>query len=123
MDSNPERVNVGRVVIGAALVAWGLLLTLHQTGMVYVRHVGALWPLLIAVVGMGKIAGSDTHRGRRFGMWLLVIGLWLSLSRFTVFGYHETWPLLVVAAGAIMVWDVLAGGGAARSAMEDGNGR
>ena len=127
MDTNPARMNVGLVALGAALVAWGLLLTLHQTGVIYLRHVGALWPLLIAVLGMGKIAGSATHRGRRSGMWLLVIGLWLSLSRFTVFGYHvgyhETWPLLVVAAGAIVVWDVLAGGGAARSATEDRNGR
>jgi len=123
MDSNPGPVNVGRVAIGAALVAWGLLLTLRQTGVVDIRHVGALWPLLITVLGMGKIAGSDTHRGRRAGLWLLVIGLWLSLSEFTVFSYHETWPLLVVAAGAITVWDVLTGGGGARSATEDANGR
>jgi len=123
MDSNTARIDLGRVVIGAVLVAWGLLLTLGQAGVIYVRRVGTLWPLLIIVLGIGKVIGSDSHRGRRSGMWLLVIGLWLALSKFTVFDYHDTWPLLVVAAGAMMVWDVVAGGGAARSATEDGNGR
>ena len=123
MDSNTARIDLRRVAIGAAFVAWGLLLTLGQTGVIYVRRMSTFWPLLIVVLGIAKIAGSDSHRGRRSGIWLLVIGLWFAFSTFTVFGYHDTWPLLVIAAGAIMVWDVVAGGGAARSAMEDGNGR
>ena len=125
MDSNTARVNLGRVVIGAAFLVWGLLLTLNQIGVTYVQRVGvgALWPLILVALGIGKVAGCDSRRGLRSGMWLLVMGLWFALNEFTVFGYHDTWPLLVVAVGAMMVWDVMAGGGAARSAPEDGNGR
>lgn len=123
MDTNPARVNLGRVVVGAAFLVWGLLLTLDRTGVVYVRHAGALWPLVLVALGVGKIAGCDSRRGLRSGMWLLVIGLWFALNEFTVFGYHDTWPLLVVAAGAMMVWDVITGSGAARSATEGENGR
>jgi hypothetical protein len=83
MDDNPARLNGSRVVIGAVLVAWGLLLTLDPIGVIHVRDTGALWVLLIVVLGVGKVIGSDSHRGRRSGMWLLVIGLWLALSKFT----------------------------------------
>jgi hypothetical protein len=122
MDSNTARVNLGRVIIGAAFLVWGLLLTLNQTGVVHVRRVGALWPLILVALGAGKIAGSDSRRGLRSGMWLLVIGLWFALNEFTVFGYHDTWPLLLVAVGVMIVWDVIAGYGAARSATEGENG-
>lgn len=123
MDCTPARVNVGRLVLGTALLAWGLVLTLDRTGLVDVRHAGALWPALIIALGVGKIAGSDNRRARRSGVWLLMIGLWFGFTEYTVFGYHDTWPLLVAAVGVMMVWDVLARHAAPHRKLEVGHDR
>jgi len=109
MDVTPARVNVGWLVLGTALLLWGLVLTVDRTGLADVRHAGAMWPALIVALGVGKIAASDSRRGRRAGLWLLMIGLWLGFTEYTIFGYHDTWPLLVTGVGVMVVWDALAG--------------
>jgi len=109
MNFTPARVNVPWLVLGTALVAWGLVLTVDRTGLADVRHAGAMWPALIIALGVGKIVASESRRGRRSGMWLLMIGFWLGFTEYTIFGYHDTWPLLLAGAGVMVVWDVLAG--------------
>ena len=50
---------------------------------------------------------TGRERGeRRSGVWLIVVGLWGLVNEWRLFGlsYGTSWPLLVMASGAMMVW-------------------
>ena len=44
--------------------------------------------------------------GARSGVWLILVGLWGLVNEWRLFGltYGTSWPLLVMASGAMMVW-------------------
>ncbi len=44
-------------------------------------------------------------RGRMIGgVVLLTLGALFLLSEFTRFGFHSTWPVLLIVGGIVMVW-------------------
>jgi len=99
-----RQARVRQVTFGGLFVAAGVILFLHQLD---IFHVFGLWPLLLVGLGITKLlAGCCTH-SRRAGAWLLVVGLWFSLNEFTSLRYHDTWPLLLVAVGALILWDAV----------------
>jgi len=66
---------------------------------------------VLIVMGAARVAESSDRtrrRGgkRRSGVWLIVVGLWGLVNEWRVFGltYGTSWPLLVMASGALMVW-------------------
>lgn len=102
----PDRAaRIRHVTFGGLLVAAGVILLLHQLDIFYV--VG-LWPLLLVGLGITKLAAGCCAHSRRAGAWLLAIGLWFSLNEFTSLRYRDTWPLLLVAVGALIVWNAVA---------------
>ena len=69
------------------------------------------WPFVLIVMGAARMVNgpdvSPRERGkRRSGVWLIVVGLWGLVNEWRVFGlsYGTSWPLLVMASGAMMVW-------------------
>ncbi len=94
-----------QVILGVLFVAGGVILLLHQLNIFYVF---GLWPLLIVGLGVSRLLGACCAHGRRDGLWLLAIGLWLSLNEFTALRYRDTWPLLLVAIGGLIAWNAMA---------------
>jgi hypothetical protein len=100
-----RQARVKHVVFGAMFIAGGVVLFFHQRD---IFDVFGLWPLLLVGLGLARILGGCCARERRGGIWLLAIGLWFALNEFTVLRYHDTWPLLLVAVGGLIVWDAVA---------------
>lgn len=109
-----------RLLVGAALMLVGVVLmtSLHGWGGAWwLRLLRALgrgwWPLVPLTLGLLRIAfpGSDRGRprSRSGGAWLLLIGVWGLISEFRLFalGFSTSWPLLIVAAGLVIVWRAL----------------
>ncbi|MDZ7268627.1 MAG: DUF5668 domain-containing protein [candidate division KSB1 bacterium] len=97
------------LLLGGLLIALGVVVFLHNLGVIYLDALWDLWrwwPLLLVFLGLGKFFASGDFRERRNGYWLVVIGLWLLISFFHVFGlsFGESWPLLLVAAGISAIW-------------------
>jgi hypothetical protein len=111
-------VNVGRTLVGAALVALGAVYLLDVAGVIDSRGlIGRWWPLL--VVGLGLLqALAERHFSPV--AWVLVAGGVLLLAVSTgVFGktaWSVTWPILVVLAG---VWLLSGWGRLGRGRVED----
>jgi hypothetical protein len=66
--------------------------------------------LILVLLGVTGVIGNwrlcDGHRGSPLsGIWLILVGAWLIVSATHAFGltYRDSWPLLVVAAGAMIV--------------------
>lgn len=104
-DGAFRQAQIRRVVVGLMFVAAGLLLFFDRRS---IFEVFSLWPLVMVGFGVSKIAGACCANCRRSGFWLLGIGLWFTLNQFTSLGYHDTWPLLLVLVGALLMWDAVA---------------
>ena len=96
------------LVFGIALVALGALMLVDRMAIVDVRI--SYWPFFVLAFAFVKLLNPpSTEQGLRSGRgaaWLLVIGCWGIVNEFHLFGldYDTSWPLLVVAAGLMMVW-------------------
>jgi hypothetical protein len=102
-----------RLVLGFAVIAVGLLLTLDNLGVLEARHYWRYWPVVLIVGGLAKTVESMRECGRPVGMGLVVIGAFLLLANIGPFQVRELWPLFLLALGASIVWKALAhrGGG------------
>ncbi len=103
-----EKTYRGHVLIGFVLIVVGSAFLVERMNLLDADP--AVWPLFPLVIGLVRLLSPDEARrhrgGRRAGVWLIYIGIWGLLNEFELFGldYHNSWPLLVIAAGLNMVW-------------------
>lgn len=90
---------------GGVLLILGTALLLSNLDILHVDSVWSHWPLLIVALGIGKLIMAETPRERGGGIWMIFIGAWLYISIFRVFGFgfHDSWPILLVGVGVSMV--------------------
>jgi hypothetical protein len=110
-DTLPSRrPDTGQIVVGLIILAMGGMLLLDRVapGTYSMR---AWWPFVLIVMGATRMidgpGDNRRERGkRRSGVWLIVVGLWGLVNEWRLFGlsYGTSWPLLVMASGAMMVW-------------------
>ena len=108
-DTGPNtRVLLGSAIalIGFAMLAdrndeWGLFFNINW------------WPFLLIFIGVAQMVapgeGDGGRRSKRPGLWLLSIGAWGLIVESQLFGfdYSNSWPLLIIALGADIVWKAL----------------
>jgi cell wall-active antibiotic response 4TMS protein YvqF len=105
----PRRSN-GRILAGVAVILVGLSMLADRTGLFAVHVSGRYWPLFLIVLGGLRLSDrcrpDGSRRSIRSGVWLIYLGLWGLLSEFHGFGFSfaNSWPLLIVGAGALIVW-------------------
>jgi hypothetical protein len=109
-DAPRSRPDTGQIVVGLIILSMGGLLLLDRLseGTYAMR---AWWPFILIVMGAAKMANAPAatgreRGGRRSGVWLVLVGLWGLVNEWRLFGltYGTSWPLLVMASGAMMVW-------------------
>ena len=109
----PERPRISqtKIVFGLVVMGIGLLLLLDQMSWWGFRWNVPLWPWILIVIGISKFSDRPADdrgrlRGRRSAAWLMFIGAWGLLNEYRLFGIHygDSWPILVMGAGAFMVW-------------------
>jgi predicted membrane protein len=91
------------IIWGGAVCLIGVLLLLDHLGYVSADHFWRFWPMLLIVAG----AINLTQTGKRiWGGLLLVAGILFQLDGLGVLRFHwaDLWPLVVIAAGAMMIW-------------------
>ena len=93
-----------RLVLGFAVIAVGLLLTLDNLGVLEARHFWRYWPVLLIAGGLAKTVESMRECGRPVGMGLVVIGVVLLLVSFGLFQVRQIWPLFLLGLGVSIVW-------------------
>lgn len=103
-----RRDESGRFFTGLVLIAIGVLFLLEQFHIAGFNHLLHIWwPMFIVMIGVSSIVG----RGKPWsGLWMIAIGLWLELIQLHLFGltFRNSWPLLLIALGAIMTLRALA---------------
>ena len=96
-----------RLMPAMVLIGIGALFLLSNLHIVLLSDIWRWWPALLVAFGVVKLVDSQQHRGRVVGGTVLVAGALLLASNF---GYLDLtignlWPLLLIAAGLLMVLD------------------
>ena len=96
-------------VVGSLLVLAGVALLLENFGAISIGPVWRFWPLILVGLGAVKMAGAPSRREQGAGLWLLLLGIWLTVSILEIGGltFGDTWPALFIALGISMLWKSL----------------
>jgi hypothetical protein len=97
---------MGRQFLGIVLVALGVLLLAPQVfpQLDIGGLIGKLWPLIFVVMGLGEL--GRPKRNEVLGFGLIAVGAIWTLSNLEVLdlrGVGQYWPLLLIAAGLLML--------------------
>lgn len=120
-----------------ALIIFGLLLLLKTLGIPETNWIGRSWPVLFAIFGAYLLTRSFARAIRSapsgwprlaHNAWgpafLILLGILWSLDRWSLFGLHKSWPLFLILAGLLILFERLAAswsGRRADEATEQGN--
>jgi predicted membrane protein len=122
--SRPPRFT-GRLVVGLAVIAVGLLFLLDAFGLPGIHDVwhyaGEWWPLLLVLIGVTKLLNAWTANERLSGLfWIAIGGLllaynqgWIHFNVLNVF-----WPLVLILLGIRIVGRALGNPRFGRGAVE-----
>jgi putative Mn2+ efflux pump MntP len=105
-DQLPQDRRLPRLFWGVLLIGLGATLLIDNfTEVVYFsgRDFVHWWPMILILVGIGKMTGAVGRRNGGFG--LIVFGSWFLLNTMTAWDYRETWPLIIMFWGLKMIWD------------------
>jgi hypothetical protein len=99
------------IVIGSFLLLAGGSLLLENFGLIDIGPLWRFWPLILIGLGIAKISDAASRREQGAGVWLLLLGLWFMVSIFQIGGltFGDTWPAILIALGASMIWKSLPG--------------
>lgn len=88
---------------GLALIGAGCVFLLDRLDYADMHHlIRSWWPLFLVAMGLSRIVG---RRDVWSGVWLVIIGAWLEAVTLHVadLTFRNSWPLLLVASGAMLV--------------------
>jgi hypothetical protein len=115
MDHHPAgtvpHLNRDRVIAGLLVMLVGTALLADRLDWAGFHLNVPIWPWVVLLLGLGRLGRPrvDTS-GRLFvnrtGLWFIFLGVWGLVNEYRLFGLHyrQTWPLLLIGAGALIVW-------------------
>lgn len=107
----PVRVTP-HLVLGLLIILVGVLFTLDNLEIADADQYLRYWPVGLIAIGLAKLWGAKEGHGSPLGGVLFVIaGGWLLLDNLNLLDVRlfELWPVLLIAAGSVMVWQGLRG--------------
>jgi len=107
-----------RLIIGLAIVAFGMLWLLDNMAYINASHYTRYWPVVLIAIGLAKLA--EPRSAKTGGIVLIVIGaafLGSTLTNFS-FDFSDLFPLGLTLLGAKLVIDAMSRKRAASSAND-----
>lgn len=101
MDSRSVFRVTPQIIFGLGITAVGVILLLHNMGIIYARSYLSYWPVLLILIGLSSALQPTGSAGRWVGLILLVVGVLLLLDNLYIIDFYvwEYWPLLLILAG------------------------
>jgi hypothetical protein len=95
------------LIPGLVLVGIGVLFLLNNLQIVHASSIFAYWPVILTAFGMVKLVDSLTPQGRILGGLALGAGGLILADNlgYLHFNVEDLWPLILIGAGLMMLWD------------------
>ena len=107
----PTRLTA-HLMFGLLIILVGSVLTLDNLGIAQMRYVLPYWPVGLIVLGAAKLWQVRGGEGSAVGGVLFaVVGTWLLLDNLEIIdvSIFAFWPVLLILAGVIIVWQGVQG--------------
>ena len=106
MDSRNALRITPQIIFGLGVIAIGVVLLLHNMGIIYARSIFSYWPIILILVGLASALQPSGSAGRWVGVVLIVLGVLLLLDNLYLidFSLWDYWPLLLILAGLALIW-------------------
>jgi len=90
-----------RIVLGLLIIAAGILLLMKSLGFGTDYNVGDFWPVILIVIGLGKILKPKEYRQLYWGLIITAIGTLFLLNNLAYihFRFDDLWPILLILLG------------------------
>lgn len=109
---------MGYLVSGMVLVTLGVLFLLDRFDVAdFGDVIRTWWPLFVIVPAIPKLFRRETLWS---GLWMLTMGIWFQFVTLRLFGltWSNSWPIVLIAAGAGMIARTLIESSARRNRHE-----
>src|SRR5437899_12959975 len=95
----------GRVILGLVMMAFGILWTLDNLGILESGPILRWWPVVFVALGLAKFLGVGTYRSVAAGVIFTLIGGWMLAEQFDLIhvSFFTVWPIVLVVVGVAMV--------------------
>jgi predicted membrane protein len=95
----------GRVVVGLVMMAFGVLWTLDNLGIMEAGPILRWWPLVIIALGVSRLVGIGRYRNMAGGSILTLVGAWLLAEQlgWIHMSIFALWPLMLVVFGVVIL--------------------
>jgi hypothetical protein len=107
--NHDKRFSYGQLGVGVFLLIAGIALLLENLDIIRTAQVWNFWPVILIILGLGKMLDAKIPGEYQKAFWMLFIGSWLLISELHLFGldYHDSWPILLIGVGIGMLWKSL----------------
>jgi predicted membrane protein len=124
MSEAPRSHNLGRLIFGLSVVAFGVLFLLSNLNMIESSNYLRYWPVVLVAFGLAKLLQPRESGGRMFGFILGSVGVFLLLKEFGKihFDLWDFWPAILVLMGLSIIWGALGHGRRRRSCFRGRRG-
>ena len=106
-DFDEPHVHSGRLVIGAAIMALGVVSLLVRLNILWTPVFALYFPIVLIVFGMIRIVWPSRPGRQIGGMWIALAGGLLLFDRLDIMKLKESWPVVVIMAGLTLVFKAL----------------
>jgi predicted membrane protein len=100
------------LVFGVLIILVGVLFTLDNLEITDAEKYLRYWPVGLIALGLAKLrSAKDGHSAPLSGVLFVIAGGWLLLDNLNLIDVRllDIWPVLLIAAGSVMVWQALRG--------------
>jgi hypothetical protein len=106
-DVDGPHVHSGRLTIGAAIMALGVVSLLARLNILPPGIFAVYFPLFLIVFGMIRIMWPSRPGREVGGLWIALAGGLLLFDRLDIMTLRESWPIIVIMAGLTLVFKAL----------------
>jgi hypothetical protein len=96
-----------RLIPAIVVIGIGVLFLLNNLNILYLSEWARYWPVILIAIGLVKLVDSDTQGGHVTGAILVGVGAVLlgQTLGFLNVRMHDLWPLFLIGAGLLMLFN------------------
>jgi len=108
-DQNVQGFSNPGIIPALVVIGIGALFLLNNLNILYLHDVWRFWPVILIAAGLAKLVDTPAACDRTNGIILVVVGALILLNTlgFLHLRWRDVWPLILIGAGLLMLWNRL----------------
>jgi len=101
-----------KIVVGVFILLAGVFALINNFGFYTGIDFWDFWPLILIIIGLGKLFQPAEYRNTFGGLVILIVGIFFQLSTLDIidFGFRQLWPFILILVGIAILKQSFWGG-------------